>query len=252
MRQSKYDLLKNAIFVLYSKEGRSMTYICRLFELNRKTLSTKIQEWGFTKAEPNRHLKPSTKKFIKRNKQKIISMFNRDTSISEIAKELNVSRTFLRKTVIPGDDSLQKACDEYINRIQNKAAEEKEALERNSPRNRIKRDLPGEEWKPILGYNRYMVSNLGRIKEKAEQYNSWYEVKQTPNKNNQQLYVRLFKDEAHANGQNLQVAHLVAHSYVRGYNNQRNTINHISGDIKDNRAVNLEWAKEKNSDKTKR
>ena len=38
----KADMLKNTIRKLYSKEGKSISEISRLVEINRKTLSNKI------------------------------------------------------------------------------------------------------------------------------------------------------------------------------------------------------------------
>lgn len=249
MLVNKYELLKNSIFILYSKEGRSISYISRVLGLSRRTLSLKIREWNFPAAEPRRHLKPSTKKFINSNRQRIIARLNQDISVCEIARELNVTRDFLQKTVIPLDEPLKKAHDEYINRMHNRAQDRIERYKNDSSRNYIKQDLPGEEWKPILGYDKYMVSNMGRIKARAKRYNAWYEITQSINKNNGRLYVRLRGNKAHPTGQNLQVARLVAHAFVDGYSQEKHTVNHISGDVSDNRACNLEWVSQSENNK---
>lgn len=240
--ENRYESLKNSIYILYSKEGRSISYISRLLGLSRKTLSRKIGEWGFPEAEPRRHFKPSTRKFVNRNRQRIIARLKQDISISDIARELNVPRDFLQRTVIPNDPAIKQVHDEYINRMNNRAQDRRNKLIQESSRNYIQEDLPGEEWKPILGYDRYMVSNLGRVKAKAERYDAWYEVAQTKNANSGRLYVRLSGKKGKSARQNLQVARLVAHAFVPGYDSEHNTVNHISGDVTDNRACNLEWS----------
>lgn len=239
--ENRYELLKNSIYILYSKEGRSISYISRILELSRKTLSQKIREWEFPKAEPRRHLTPSSQKFANKNRQRIISRLNHDISVSAIARELGVSRDFLQRTIVPNDPAMKHAHDEYINRIKNKAQDRRNDLMQKSARNYIRQDLPGEEWKPVLGYDRYMVSNMGRVRAKAEHYNAWYEIGQEKNKNTGRPYVRLHGNKERAGGQNLQVARLVAHAFVPGYDETHNTVNHISGDIMNNRACNLEW-----------
>lgn len=240
--ENRYESLKNSIYILYSKEGRSISYISRLLGLSRKTLSRKIGEWGFPEAEPRRHFKPSTRKFVNRNRQRIIARLKQDISISDIARELNVPRDFLQRTVIPNDPAIKQAHDEYINRMNNRTQDRRNKLMQESSRHYMKEDLPGEEWKPILGYDRYMVSNLGRVKAKAERYDAWYEVAQAKNANSGRLYVRLSGKEGKPARQNLQVARLVAHAFVPGYDSEHNTVNHISGDVTDNRACNLEWS----------
>lgn len=239
--ENRYELLKNSIYILYSKEGRSISYISRVLELSRRTLSQKIREWEFPKAEPRRHLTPSSQKFANKNRQRIISRLNHDISVSAIAKELGVSGDFLQRTIIPNDPAMKHAHDEYINRIKNKAQDRRNYLMQKSARNYITQDLPGEEWKPVLGYDRYMVSNMGRVRVKEERCNAWYEIGQEKNKNTGRPYVRLHGNKERADGQNLQVARLVAHAFVPGYDETHNTVNHISGDIMDNRACNLEW-----------
>ena len=40
--EEKAEMLKSTISQLYSKEGRSISYISRLLEINRRTISAKI------------------------------------------------------------------------------------------------------------------------------------------------------------------------------------------------------------------
>ena len=49
--ENKYEMLKDTIFQLYSKEGRTKSYISRLLNLNRKTLIQYINDiWKLPKA----------------------------------------------------------------------------------------------------------------------------------------------------------------------------------------------------------
>ena len=93
--REKIELLKDTICFLYEKEGRSKSYISRLLDLDR-TLLTKIinTEWKLEKA--NKHyMKPSTEKFLNKNKEFIIGKLRQDMPIKEIAKLLNVDRKVL-------------------------------------------------------------------------------------------------------------------------------------------------------------
>lgn len=238
---SKYDLLKDTIYQLYSKEGRSISYISRLLHLNRKHLSAKITKvWKFPKAEPRRHATPSTQKFINKNRELIKSRLDHDIPITKIAKELKVTSDYVRKTVIPWDQTLTTAYGAYCNRIHDKAEEQRQKHIEESTWNYEQEDIQGEEWEPILGYSQYMVSSKGRIRKYVSRYHAWHILQQQPNKNNQRLYVRLVNDEEKS--KNLQVARLVAHAFVEGKSEKKNTVNHKDGDVNNNNADNLEWA----------
>lgn len=104
-------------------------------------------------------------------------------------------------------------------------------------------DMPGEVWKDVTDYDGlYKVSNLGRVKT-ADHINfvgKHYKEKVlrvSPNKKGY-LVVRLYNKGAclhHA------VARLVAKAFVDNPENKP-TVDHINTDVKDNRAVNLQWA----------
>ena len=78
-------MLKETITFLYEKEGRSKSYISRLLCVDRKTLVYKINEWGLIKANIS-YMKPSTLKFLNRNKQLILSRLNSDINVTDISK----------------------------------------------------------------------------------------------------------------------------------------------------------------------
>lgn len=234
----KAELLKTTIEHLYSKEGRSISYIGKLLEINRKTLSEKIKEWKLPEAEPRHHFTPSVQKFLNKNRNLIKSRLDHDISITQIAKELKVERGLLQKTIIPNDPVLNKAREDYINRLHAQANERKEDFMEKSRLDYDIVDLPGEIWKPILGWDGYMVSNKARIKHLAKRYGKYHLVKTFPNSNNGRIYVMLQKDNIK---KNIQLANVVAHAFVEGYDETHNTVNHEDGDVGNNDATNLTW-----------
>lgn len=236
--REKADLMKNTIFHLYSKEGRSISYISKLLEINRRTLSEKIKEWKLPEPEPIHHLNPSTQKFINKNRNLIKSRLDHDISITAIAKELKVTRDFLQKCVIPNDEVLDQARRDYKGRIHSKHQQNIELLKEKSARTYDFADLDGEIWKPILGYPDYYISNMGRVKKYIKRYQSYFLLEQQPNKNNDRLYVTLTVNNKR---KNIQVANLVGHHFVNGYTKEKHTINHKDGNVQNNCYWNLEW-----------
>lgn len=99
--------------------------------------------------------------------------------------------------------------------------------------------IEGEEWRSILGFDDYEISNYGRVRRLAKRYKRFYILKQCANKNTGRLYVRLTNKDGKS--KNLQVANIVAHTFVDGCDSEHNTVNHIDGNIQNNTASNLEW-----------
>lgn len=236
--KEKAESLKIAITQLYSKEGRSISYISRLLEINRKTLSDKIKEWKLPEAEPRHHLTPSRKKFLNKNRNLIKSRLDHDVSITNIAKELQVSRDIIQK-LIPVDSVLNQAHKEWQNRMELRHMENIAEKMHTSCMDYEIIDLPNEEWKDILGYAGYMISNAGRVKHYARRYKAYHIVKPHPNKNNGRLYVMLFDGKGRR--RNIQVSNLVGHAFVPGYDKEHNTINHEDGNVQNNWYTNLSW-----------
>ena len=225
--ENKYEMLKNTIYQLYSKEGRTKSYIARLLELNRKTLIMYINDiWKLPKAEPHRYMKPSTQKFLNKNKQLIKARLDRDVTLVDITKELGCTLSLLN-TVISYDSVLKKAKDDYVNRVHTNHMSNIENLKYDS-------SYDGEVWKPILGYDGYYVSNCGRVKHFAKSYNSYHLLDIYYNPTTDRPYVRIANN-------NFLLYRLVAHAFVDGYTDERNTVNHIDGDTHNNKADNLEW-----------
>ena len=240
--ENKYEMLKDAIYQLYSKEGRSKSYISRLLCLNRKTLITYINDvWKLPKAKPHRYMKPSTQKFLNKNKQLIKARLDRDVTLVDIAKELGCTLSLLN-TVISYDSVLKQAKDDYVNRIHINHASNIEKLKHDSYYDYNIVDNDGEVWKPILGYDGYYVSNYGRVKHFVKSYNSYHLLDTHYNPTTDRPYVQI------AN-KNFLLYRLVAHAFVDGYTDERNTVNHIDGDTHNNKAVNLEWVTQSDNNK---
>lgn len=237
--EEKIEMLRSTIVQLYCNEGRSISYISRLLSIDRSKLSKKIREWELEPAEPRRHVTPSTQKFINRNRKKIKDMLDRDTTISEIAREYNMERSSLVRTYILQDGVLKKAYEDANRRREIRHREIAEKAMRDSSRKYDYEDLPDEEWKSILGYSRYMVSTHGRIKARNKRYDSWYLISTEPNRNSGRLYVRLTNDAGES--KNLNLARIVANTFIEKADPSQNTVNHKDGDVTNNRVSNLEW-----------
>jgi len=233
----KCEILKDTIYQLYSKEGRSKVYISNLLQIDRKVLTYKIKEWNLPEAEPIRYMKPSTKKFLNRNKEFILSQLKKDQSLESITASLNCTRDKL-KTLFLYDEDLKIANDEKNNRIHTAHQQKIEELKAISSHNYEIIDFPGEIWKSIMGYDGYMVSNYGRVKNYASRYNSYYLLTLYVNTSNR-VYVTLRAN----NGEHktLNLARLVAHAFVPGYSEEANNVNYKDGNTLNNNASNLEW-----------
>lgn len=234
----KAEMLKSTITKLYSDEGRTFSYISRLLEIDRKIISSKVKEWNLHESKSHTYVKPSIRKFIDGNRELIKSRFDNDMSVTDIAKELRVDRKLIY-VAIQYDDVIKHAHDDYVSRLSeahNRLLESRKA-ESSYTYNII--DEEGELWKPILGYNGYMISNHGRVKLYVKTYNEYYLVKSYPNKYTGRLYVCLTDDKSIR--KNISLSRLVALTFVKGHSDERNTVNHIDGNIINNHAVNLEW-----------
>lgn len=232
----KINMLKDTISFLYEKEGRSKKYISDLLHVDRKCLARSIEDWCFVKAD-EKHLKPSSEKFLNKNRQRIIDMLNSDLSITDIAKALDIGRSSLVKTYIQSDKELLHCYGLYKKRAEDAARARKQAAMNASPRTCVY-EKEGEEWRDILGYKGYQVSNKGRVRKYAARYDAYYLISLQKNVQSGRVFTTLQIDSKKAN---LNVTRLVAHAFVDGYSAERNTVVHLDGNVENNCAENLEW-----------
>lgn len=241
----KAELLKATIEFFYSKEGRSKSYISRVLNIDRKVLTNKIKEWNLQEAPHKRHLTPSTKKFINKNKQLIKSRLDNNIPVSDIARELKCDRNKLYEFAFVYDDVLKKSFIDYQRRNKNfknnlKKKATKEPI--SSPNPVV--PLENEIWKEILGYPTYFVSNKGRFKQEYKDdidssigFSSL--LNSFRNDNNNQLFISL-KDSNNKN-HNLNAARLVAFAFVDGYSKDKNVISFKDKNVTNIDASNLCW-----------
>lgn len=231
--REKIELLKNTIIKLYCNEGRSKSYISRLLEVDRKTLIKAInKDWKLEKGNVS-YLTPSNQKFANKNKNLIISKLDNDISISKIANELKVTSEYL-SNIIKKVPELNEHKIDYINRQKINAQERKNQLVEKSSLNYDWEELPDEEWKEILGYSNYYISNMGRVKKYIKTYDKYVLLSLNINSKTGRVYIKI-------EGKGLQVSRLVGFAFLDGYSEEKNTIEHIDNDVTNNKASNLMW-----------
>lgn len=96
-----------------------------------------------------------------------------------------------------------------------------------------------EIWKDIDGFERYQVSNLGRVRRKNTDKRSPKYRYLIPNCNNTSGYYKVVLF-AGGQGRKMLVRRLVANAFIDNPFN-KNQVNHIDGDKLNNHATNLEW-----------
>lgn len=211
LAKEKAELLKSTIKELYSNEGRSISYISRLLEIDRHTLSNLIKNNNFVQI--NQH-KGKIRQFLKEYREVIVSKIKNGESVKQICAYCHVGHEFYQK-VLEYDTELANTKNEYL----------KEQFEEYAK-------MDGEIWKPIVGYENYEVSNFGRIKKR---YNI---VKPILNTKHDRYYITLW---ANGKRKNFILARIVAHAFCDGYDENHNTVNHLDGNTHNNSAENLEW-----------
>lgn len=92
--------------------------------------------------------------------------------------------------------------------------------------------IPGEEWRPIIGYSNYLISNYGRILNKNTK-----RLKKTPLDNNGYPHVNLWKNNK---GKTFQVHRLEYIAFFPDESLEGYVINHIDGNKTNNLLINLE------------
>lgn len=239
-QKEKINSYKKQIVYLYTTEGRSKSYIARLFELDRKTMINIINnEWKLEKAQ-KKYLQPSNQKFLNKHKKLIMSRLHNNMSISDIAQELGVSRQYLRRTIVYNDTELHNALEEY-----NKKYKSQRTLPKESKQEEYDfYEIDGEEWKEILGYDTYYISNQGRLKKYVKSYDTYRLLKPIINSKNGYLEYSL------VNGKCIKIHRLVAFAFLGdNWTKEKNTVNHIDGNKSNNCVENLEWVSQSKNNK---
>ena len=238
--KEKIYFLKDTIQKLYTEEGRNKAYIARLLDLDR-TLLTKIinREWHFEQNKSKRYLTPSNQKFANKHREFIKSKLDKDFTIVEIAKILNVKPDYIAGTIANGDKIIKNAIIENQNRMHKKAQDKKNERMEQSPREYI--DI-NENWKEIPNHKGVYVSNDGRICSYKKTYNRYALLTPYLNQRVGRYYVR-FDDK------NFSVHRLVALCFVSGKTEEKNTVNHIDGNPLNNYYTNLEWVSQSENNK---
>ena len=92
--ENKYEMLKDTIYQLYSKEGRTKSYISRLLNLNRKTLIQYINDiWKLPKGLMNGFAKLGDILHLPLNSERLRKLTENYISSNEkIKKALGVER----------------------------------------------------------------------------------------------------------------------------------------------------------------
>ena len=205
-------LLKDSIYHLYVNECRSISYLSRLFKIDRHTLSVLIkQTFGFVQVNQD---KRKMREFLAQHKEYIIARIKDGWTQKDIYTHCKVGRLFYQK-VITFDVDIQNAMLQRTYR-------DKEPAEY----------IVDEIWKPIYGYGNYQISSYGRVR------NNYGILKTQINCTSGYVTVNLYKDGVR---QGHRVHRLVARAFCNGYSDTNNCVNHIDGNILNNHADNLEW-----------
>lgn len=237
-----FENLKNAINQLYCKEGRTITYISKLFGINKNDLKIALNGWGF---ERGIRVTPSMQKFLNSNKEFIIARLKEGVSIKEIEKLLH-SSSYNVNLLFKIDPDLAQARQEYLQaRNQKHSASVAKAKNESHLEYNIA-EIAGEEWTSILGYPGYEISNKGRVKNYSTRYKAYYLLKPSKNTKSGRLYVTLYNNKTK---ENLQIARLVGIYFCEGHSEIANTINHIDGNVENNDYTNLEWVSQSDNNK---
>lgn len=242
--KKQFNDFKDIIIKLYEKEGKSIRYISNLLNVGRSNLSKQIQEWGLIESQ-KKHLQPSTVKFINKHRTMIKSRLDNDVTISNIARELQVKANYLSTTIIRNDMVLEKANDDRLKRSSNRKQARIEELKEKSGLTYDFEDLDNEEWREILGYPNYFVSNFGRFKKYMKSSESFILMKKTYNKAVEYNYISMINDKNKR--KNLRACRVVGFAFVDGFSKEKNTINHIDGDTTNDSSYNLEWISQRDN-----
>lgn len=225
--------LKDAIYTLYSVEGKSLNYISKLFNLTRKTMTDIIKnEFKFEKRQDRAPTK-RIQKLINQHKGYILNYCRNSEyrSLTELLKVTRLSRKTL-STLRIIDKDIEFAVKEFTNRESLREKALKSRLEKEAKWSAELTNIQGERWASVKGYEGlYWVSDKARFKNKEQI------VKQSFNRTVGRYQVSLRKNNRQ---KTYQSARIIALAFLPNPNNLK-TVNHIDGDPTNNMLENLEW-----------
>lgn len=99
-------------------------------------------------------------------------------------------------------------------------------------------DLDGEIWKPVPKFEKYMASNLGRIKS-LNFANGRHERLMTPAVSGG--YYKTMLSDSTNKERSIKVHRIICSTFSPNINSENLEVNHINGIKTDNSSVNLEW-----------
>lgn len=238
--KEKIYFLKDTIEKLYTDEGRNKSYIANLLGLNRSLLTKIINnEWKLIQNKSKSYLTPSNQKFANKHREFIKSKLDKDFTISEIAKILNVKPDYILRTIASGDEVIKNAIVENQNRMHKKAEDRRNEYMNKSSMQYIDID---ENWKEIPNHDGFYVSNDGQVCSFKKTYNKYALMTPCLNSRVGRYYVKI-------GDKNLSVHRLVALCFVDGKTEEKNTVNHKDGDPLNNHYTNLEWVSQSENNK---
>lgn len=232
----KLEMLKDTVSQLYEKEGRSFCYIARLLNVERRQIAKFTRANNMEKANCH-YLSKSNQKFAARHKQFIISCYHRGMTDKAIAKKLGVKDYFLQN-IAKNTPEIAKVRQVYIDSIGQRTRE----IKANRHEHYRFDDLTNEQWKEVLGHPGYYASTQGRVKHYLKKYGCYRLLTPTINPISNRLYIAI-------QSKTYNLARVIAHTFVDGYSEVNNTVDHINNDYQDNRACNLQWVSQSENNK---
>lgn len=217
---------KEAIRHLFEDKRFTILEIAQMFTVPKEQMSAFIKDQGFKRKR--NHIKPSTRKMINKHKAQITKMLRENESILTIAKTINRTPRVTRH-IIDMDDDLTIELKRRNQRQIDNPYKENYVCEAIHPD-----DIPHnntEEWRPILGYDPYEISNQGRIRHG----NKLLIIRVAAGG-----YLRVKIKNNNGKAKNISVARLVAQTFIP-HESIQNTVNHKDGNNHNNWASNLEW-----------
>lgn len=233
---------------LYVVEGKSLNYISKLLSLARKEMTEVVKQEYKMERGNVRQTTPKIRKLLAAHKDNIINYLKntQDREMGSYLATLGIDNNLLW-SMRNNDKELNTACVEFVSKESLRSLAKKKREEREKQWSLCCEDMPGEEWRAVLGYEGlYEVSSFGRIKAV---WGAPHILSPSFNPRIGRYQITLFRN-GKAKGH--KVYRLVAHAFVENTcPEERTTVNHMDGDPTNDVASNLEWATQKEQNRHK-